>query len=148
VADETFDRNGAAAFVISSTDTIEATEVISLYRAVGWSAADKPVQLLAGLRGSHTLVTARVAGRLVGVGNAISDGHLMVYFPHLLVHPDVQRRGVGRLLVQALLTRYTGFHMQMLTADADSVAFYRSVGFVQAGGTVPMWIYAGTEHDV
>ncbi|MFM2308352.1 MAG: hypothetical protein RLY87_472 [Chloroflexota bacterium] len=147
MADEPSSANIRDAVVISSSDTLHEAEVIALYRAVGWSAADKPVQLLAGLRGSHTVVTARIAERLIGLGNALSDGHLMVYFPHLLVHPDVQRRGVGRLLVNALCTRYAGFHMQMLTADADSVAFYRSMGFVQAGGTVPMWIYAGTEHD-
>ena len=147
MADTALSHSGTPAVAISSADTIEEAEVIALYRAVGWSSADKPAQLLAGLRGSHTLVTARAAGRLVGLGNALSDGHLVVYFPHLLVHPDVQRQGVGRLLLQTLLTRYQGFHMQMLTADAESVAFYRSLGFVQAGGTIPMWVYAGTEHD-
>jgi ribosomal protein S18 acetylase RimI-like enzyme len=132
--------------VVSLSDTIEEAEVIALYRANAWSSADKPRELLAALRHSHTLVTARRAGRLVGIGNAISDGHLVVYFPHLLVHPDCQGQGIGRQMMQALQARYAGFHQQMLTADGRAIAFYESIGFVRAGQTVPMWIYAGNEH--
>jgi hypothetical protein len=46
----------------------------------------------------------------------------------------------------ALLTKYAGFHQQMLTADGKAVAFYQSLGFARAGQTEPMWIYAGSEH--
>ena len=101
---------------------------------------------MAALKASHSLVTAREAGVLVGLGNAISDGHLVVYYPHLLVHPRCQGRGVGIRMMQALQARYNGFHQQMLTADAGAVGFYRSIGFERAGKTEPMWIYAGNEH--
>ena len=121
-------------------------EVLELYKANEWSSAEKPVQLLAALRNSHSLVTARAGNRLVGLGNAISDGHLVVYYPHMLVHPDFQRRGVGKGMMHAMQTRYAGFHQQMLTADGDAVEFYHSLGFVRAGKTQPMWIYAGSEH--
>jgi GNAT superfamily N-acetyltransferase len=130
----------------SSTDTIEPAEVVELYAANGWSSAKKPQQLLAALRGSHALVTARVDGRLVGIGNAISDGHLVVYFPHLLVHPAWHRQGIGRELMRLLLARYRHFHQLMLVADGSAVEFYRAMGFERAGKTVPMWIYAGHEH--
>ena len=132
--------------VVSASDAIETDEVIDLYRANGWSSADRPVELLAALRNSHSLVTARVDQRLVGVGNAISDGHLVVYFPHLLVHPDFQHRGIGNQMMLALLQRYAGFHQKVLTADGKAIAFYQSLGFVRAGNTEPMWVYAGTEH--
>ncbi|KAA3653154.1 MAG: GNAT family N-acetyltransferase [Proteobacteria bacterium] len=125
---------------------ITSEEVLALYRANKWSAADKPAALLAALRGSHSLVTARCGQRLVGLGNAISDGHLVVYFPHLLVHPEFQRQGIGRQMMAVLLKRYAGFHQQMLTADGAAVPFYQAMGFVRAGSTEPMWIYAGTEH--
>lgn len=127
-------------------DAIETGEVVDLYRANNWSAADKPAQLLAALRESHSLVTARADGRLVGLGNAISDGHLVVYYPHLLVHPEFQNSGVGRKLMCVLSKQYEGFHQQMLTADGDAVAFYERLGFERAGQTTPMWIYAGDEH--
>lgn len=131
---------------ISSSDSIEREEVLALYRANHWSSADKPEQLLSGLRNSHTLVTARLGGELVGLANAISDGFLVVYYPHMLVHPSHQRQGIGRKMMQLLLARYAGFYQHMLTADGDAIAFYQALGFERAGTTAPMWIYAGTEH--
>jgi hypothetical protein len=62
-------------------DSVNEAEVIDLYRANNWSSAEKPTQLMAALSNSHSLVTARVEERLVGLGNAISDGHLVVYYP-------------------------------------------------------------------
>lgn len=131
---------------ISLSDGIEQEEVLALYKANGWSSAEKPGQLLPALRNSHCLVTARVAGNLAGLGNAISDGHLVVYFPHLLVHPAYQRQGIGRQMMEALLARYQDFHQLMLVADGRAVEFYRRLGFERAGQTEAMWVYAGHEH--
>lgn len=131
---------------ISLTDQPSETEVLALYRANEWSSASKPAQLMAALANSHSLVTARIGGSLVGLANAISDGHLVVYYPHMLVQPGYQRQGIGRKMMEALLARYHGFHQHMLTADGDAVQFYASLGFTRAGETQPMWIYAGTEH--
>jgi ribosomal protein S18 acetylase RimI-like enzyme len=127
-------------------DSLEAIEVINLYRLNQWSSADKPEQLMKALRNSHSLVTARIEGRLVGIGNAISDGYLVVYYPHMLVHPKFQRQGIGRQMMKVLQKIYSGFHQQMLTADNEALAFYESLGFERAGKTEPMWIYAGNEH--
>ena len=125
---------------------IEEAETIDLYRANEWSSAEKPDLLILALRNSHTLVTARSSGRLVGVGNAISDGHLVVYYPHMLVHPEYQGRGIGRKMMEAMLTVYGDFHQQMLTADGEAIDFYKALGFERAGKTESMWVYAGTEH--
>lgn len=131
---------------IDARGRVSRDEVVELYKANGWSSANKPDQLLAGLRGSETLVTARQGGRLVGLGNAISDGHLVVYYPHLLVHPSFQGQGIGRRILAALQERYADFHQQMITSDVDAVRFYRSMGFERAGETVSLWIYAGDDH--
>lgn len=131
---------------VSMQDTIEQSEVVALYRANEWSSAEKPDQLLAALRNSHSLVTARLSGQLIGIGNAISDGHLVVYFPHMLVHPSHQGQGIGKRMMHAMQEKYAGFHQQMLTADGKAVDFYKSLGYSRAGHTEPMWIYAGSEH--
>ena len=131
---------------IEVNGAIEEREVIELYRLNNWSSAEKPDLLLPALRNSHTLVTARMSSVLVGIANAISDGHLVVYYPHMLVHPEFQRQGIGRRMVEAMNAIYVNFHQQMLTADGDAIEFYKSVGFVRAGKTESMWIYSGTEH--
>jgi GNAT superfamily N-acetyltransferase len=131
---------------ITTANTLNTDEVIELYRANGWSSAGKPVQLMNALGNAHTLVTARAAGCLVGLGYAISDGHLVVYYSHLLVHPDFQGQGVGRGIMEIMLRKYAGFHQQVLTADCNAVEFFKRLGFKRAGRMEPMWIYAGNEH--
>lgn len=124
-----------------------AEEVVGLYRAVEWSSANKPEALHAGLLASHSLVTAWDDELLVGLGNALSDGHLVVYFPHLVVHPKYQGQGIGTKLMDMMMTRYRGFHQQALLADGRAIAFYRKLGFTRAGSTEPLWIFDGHEHD-
>lgn len=125
---------------------IEQAEVVALYKANHWSSAEKPEKLIPALRNSHTLVTARIGKDLVGIGNAISDGHLVVYYPHMLVHPDYQGKGIGRKMMQAMQSIYGDYHQQMLTADGAAIEFYKALGFERAGKTVSMWVYAGSEH--
>ena len=96
-----------------------------------------------GLRALESDLSAWDADQLVGLGNAISDGHLVVYYPHLLVAPAYQGRGIGRQLVAMLRQRYAGFHQQVLVAEGEAIAFYEKCGFVQAGRTCSMWIYQG-----
>jgi GNAT superfamily N-acetyltransferase len=131
---------------ISLEDTIEPEEVLEIYRLNHWSSADKPGRLVSALENSHTLVTARLSGKLVGIANAISDGSLVVYYPHMLVHPDHQGKGIGRAMMNRLGEKYKDFHQQMLVADGDAVGFYASLGFDRAGKTEPMWIYDGDDH--
>jgi ribosomal protein S18 acetylase RimI-like enzyme len=125
---------------------LPADQVIALYRSNGWSSAEKPQELMAALAGSHRVVTAWDDVRLAGLGNAISDGHLVVYFPHLLVHPDYQGCRIGTMLARALIAQYDGFHQQILVADGRAIEFYKKLGFVRAGQTEPLWIYGGNEH--
>lgn len=125
---------------------LDQEQILALYKINHWSAADKPRALMNALFNSHTLVTAWDGARLVGLGNAISDGHLVVYYPHLLVHPEYQGKGIGKMIIERLKTRYEGFHQQVLVADGKAVAFYEKCGFERAGETVPMWIYAGNDH--
>lgn len=96
---------------------------------------------------SDSLITAWDGNRLVGLGNAISDGHLVVYYSQLLVHPDYQGKGIGRMIVDRFQKKYGDFHQQTLTADGKAIDFYRKCGFEKAGSTQSMWIYQGDEHD-
>ncbi len=125
---------------------LPANQVIALYKANDWSSANKPEQLLNALQNSHSLVSAWEGNVLIGLGNAISDGFLVVYYPHLLVLPAYQGRGVGTEIMKIMMKKYADFHMHMLTADAKAIDFYRKCGFTQASQTEPMWIYSGADH--
>lgn len=121
----------------------EQEDLVALYSANGWSSATKPGQLAVALGNSDHLIVAYEGNRLVGLANAISDGHLVVYYPHLLVEPEAQGKGVGHAIMSRMLKKYEHVHQHMLTAVSDAVGFYERVGFEKAGTTVPMWIYEG-----
>ena len=130
----------------SDTRDLPIESVLALYVANDWSSALKPELLHKALLASHSLFTAWDGTRLVGLGNAISDGYLVVYYPHLLVLPEFQGRGIGTELMRRLMGCYEGFHQHMLVADGRALDFYRKCGFERAGKTEPMWIYAGHDH--
>ena len=125
---------------------IPIEQILELYKLNEWSAVNKPNELYKGLQNSHSLISAWDGGSLVGIGNAISDGYLVVYYPHLLIHPKYQGKGIGKMIMSKMHERYGEFHMQMLTADGKAIKFYEKVGFERAGSTEPMWIYKGNEH--
>jgi GNAT superfamily N-acetyltransferase len=132
--------------LISKTRDLKPEEIIHLYKVNNWSSAEKPKKLYNALLNSHSLITAWDKDKLIGLGNAISDGYLVVYYPHLLVHPNYQGIGIGQMIMDKIQEKYKGFHMQMLTADGKAIDFYKKAGFEKAGETQPMWIYKGNEH--
>jgi len=135
---------------IIDSETIETEPVLALYRSVDWSSANHPERLMAALRNcaerdSDALFTAWNNDQLVGLGNAISDGHLVVYYPHLVVHPDFQGKGVGKLIVDRMMEKYQDFHQHSLLSDKDAVGFYEKCGF-ERSSCPSMWIYRGKDH--
>ena len=132
---------------IKEIKEVNKEKIIELYQANKWSSAEKPDLLYKALMNSDSLITAWDGDRLAGLGNAISDGYLVVYYPHLLVHPDYQGKGIGRMIVDRFQKKYGNFHQQMLTADGRAIDFYRKCGFEKAGSTQSMWIYQGDDHN-
>lgn len=130
----------------SENKDIPVAQLLFLYKANHWSSARQPDALRQAMLHSDAVVSAWNGGQLVGIGNAISDGFLVVYYSHLLVHPDYQRQGIGQAIIERLKQRYAGLHVQMLVADGAAIAFYEKCGFRRAGDTSPMWIYDGEEH--
>lgn len=114
---------------------LDRSAVLDLYASVGWTAyTDHPDTLFRALAGSHRVAAARHRGALVGLARSVSDGATLVYLQDILVHPDHQRRGLGRDLVSTLLGQYAGIRQQVLITDTESGqrAFYESLGFTEA----------------
>ncbi|MEM9888824.1 MAG: GNAT family N-acetyltransferase [Bacteroidota bacterium] len=132
--------------ILSERRDLKIEDILALYRANNWGAAQRPRELQLALQNAHSLVTAWEKTRLVGLGNAITDGYLVVYYPHLLVHPDYQGQGIGGRILRKMQEQYHNFHMQILVADGKAIDFYQKYGFQKANNTQAMWIYAGEEH--
>lgn len=129
--------------VFRESVTPDRGAVLELYRSCEWSAAERPDELMSALDNSHALITAWLGERLVGLVNSISDGALVVYYPHLLVMPEARGQGIASELMRRMRAKYDGFHQQMLVSYEAAAPVYEKAGFSRAPGVVPFWIYTG-----
>ena len=123
------------------TRNLSIDDILNLYNANHWSSGKKPNELYNALMNSHSLVTAWDKEKLGGLVNSITDGYLVVYYPHLLVLPKYQKQGIGLNLLKIITQKYQEFHQHILVAEAETVDFYQKCGFTKAGDTQAMWIY-------
>jgi len=110
--------------------SLEEVEFIELYRSVEWGHAKCPRALLAAIANSSLVISAHVDGKLIGLGRAITDTTITVYFPDLLIMPQYQRQGIGTKIMTLLLEEYGSLHNQVLIAQDEAArAFYHKLGF-------------------
>jgi len=114
----------------------DESEIIPLYRAVGWSRYyENPPMLRAAFANSLYAAGAYWQEKLVGMIRAVGDGHSILYIQDLLVAPDYQRRGIGSLLLRDVLGKYDGVYQKVLLTDGEprTIRFYKSLGFQPSG---------------
>lgn len=110
-------------------------QIVSLYRAHGWTHASDPARLRTAIESSSLALVALDGRSVVGFARAMSDEAFAVYIADVLVVPERQRRGIGRSLVEAILDHYPleRFHHQVLVAERGAEGFYRRLGLVPVG---------------
>ena len=77
---------------------------------------------------SQHVVFARDGDRVVGMARLLSDGVCNAYLVDVWTASGYRRRGIGSAMVRDLVERVPGHHVGLQT-DADTQAFYASVGF-------------------
>ena len=77
---------------------------------------------------SHTTVFIYEDSQLIGFGRAISDGEYQGAIYDVAVLPGAQGKGVGKLIVQAILDRLPGCNL-ILYATPGMEGFYKKLGF-------------------
>lgn len=118
----------------------------TLYQACNWSIIDRaPEKLEHSLEHSDTVLSAWKGKQLVGVANAISDGELVVYFPHLIVHPDHQKTGIGKSLMEIMLTKYKHCDQKVVISHKEATKFYQKLGFEDTHPHAGMWIHNSSD---
>ncbi len=126
-------------------DAPAARELAELYASVGWDAylAD-PAALAASVARSTYVVTARSEGRLIGLARGLSDDFSVFYLQDLLVHPDHQRRGIGRALLKRCVERFAHVRQKVLLTDDEphQHQLYESAGYRDVTEIRPLHAFA------
>lgn len=77
---------------------------------------------------SHTTVFVYGGSQLLGFGRAISDGEYQGAIYDVAVLPDAQGKGVGRLIMKAIMDRLPDCNL-ILYATPGMEGFYTKLGF-------------------
>ena len=104
-------------------------EIESLREAVGWPRnAGQYGDIIAN---SYTNFCIRAEGRLIAFVNVISDGIGNACLVDLMVHPDLQHRGIGRALVRCAVHDLAADGIQQIqtTFPPALERFYQKCGF-------------------
>lgn len=108
------------------------TEILALYSGVGWTAyTAEPEKLRLGFENSLFTLGAYDGEKLVGIIRTVGDGQTIVFIQDILVFPEYQRRGIGSILLKAVLEKYDQVRqIELATDDTEkTIAFYKSLGF-------------------
>ena len=111
---------------------LEASNIRDLFLSVNWSLGNKPDKLQRAFSHSDKVVTAWDGEKLVGLINTIADGSLTAFIPYLLVNPDYQKQGIGKNLVNMIVSEYECYERIVLLTEEDAVDFYTRFGFFDA----------------
>lgn len=111
-------------------DLRPAPDVIAaLYLAARLERPNADLDRIARMYASANLVLTVWDGEiLIGILRALSDGAFVGYIADLAVHPDYQRAGIGRTLLQQAIASNTEVQF-VLRAAPTAAAYYRHIGW-------------------
>ena len=99
-------------------------QIIKLFKSVEWESANYPEKLFKSLKNSETVITLYDENNLIGLMSAISDGGMNVYFPYLLIDPDITEKDWEKITVEKnALKKYGGFYRKILVCSNEKVPF-------------------------
>ena len=94
---------------------------------------DDSARIARMLSEADVIVTARLAGKLVGVSRAVTDFSFCTYLSDLAVDEAVQRQGIGRELIRRT-HEAGGLHSNLiLLAAPKAETYYPHIGMTKHG---------------
>jgi len=107
---------------------IEAWVVRVLYNSVGWWP-ERQEEEIAQVLSSDLAIGAWEDTRLVGFARVVSDQRFRAFIEDVMVHPDYQHKGIGSLLLRALLEKLQHIETITLFCQPELLPFYEQLGF-------------------
>jgi ribosomal protein S18 acetylase RimI-like enzyme len=125
-----------------------AEEHRRIAEAVGWGHAFDLDRLPDSLERSLCGVVMLDGETVVGMGRVVGDGVMYFYIQDVAVLPAYQRRGLGALVLQALLAWITPLAPSFvgLFATPDGMSLYQNAGF-QVGDMVGLFQVLASDRD-
>lgn len=117
-------------------DSLTSSLFLELYRSVGWDAPGLE-QIETALKNSIVTFCAYDGEVPVGMARLLGDGGMSFYIKDFAVRPEYQRKGIGRMLMEAMESHITasirdGWAVSLeLISSKGREPFYEKFGFEQ-----------------
>ncbi|MBE9009007.1 GNAT family N-acetyltransferase [Pseudanabaenaceae cyanobacterium LEGE 13415] len=110
---------------------IDLVQLQALFQVAAFWASDRKVEDLAiAIKNSDPVISAWDGDRLIGFARATSDGVYRATIWDVVVHPDFQGAGLGRKLVQTVLSHPQVSKVERLyLMTTNQQEFYKRIGF-------------------
>ena len=128
-------KNQKITIFLSKNKNIDLYELEQLCDTVGWVRRPlKKVKI--ALENSFLIVSLsynhKKQKRLIAFARATSDNTFNATIWDVVVHPEFQRQGLGKILINEVIKqlRYSDIHTITLFADPQVLNFYKNLGFI------------------
>lgn len=116
-------------FHISCKQEINIEELMGLLKQTYW-APDRPKELVEkSLRNSVNFVAFDEAGKLIGFARVVTDFVCIYYICDVIVDEAHRGVGIGKALINAIVSDERFAHMGALLKTKDAHGLYRQYGF-------------------
>lgn len=108
---------------------ISKEKLVKLFKSVNWETASYPNRLYEAIKNSEYVMSVWVKEELIGLISAITDGAINVFITYLLVNPEYQNKGLGKIMMNDFCSKFAGYGRRILTTDLDKEKFYNKFDF-------------------
>lgn len=116
-------------------------DFIKLHQTTGWNAKGLYTydQLYTAICNSWYSVSIYHDSNLIGFGRMISDGIYQTLICDVMVHPEYQKQGIGKMLIESLLIKCNeeGIKWVQLFCAKGKEEFYQKLGFLSRESDAP-----------
>ena len=112
---------------------IDKKQLVNLFNSVGWKTAEYPNRLYSAIKNIEYVMSVWNNDELIGLISAISDGAINVFITYLLVKPEYQNKGVGKIMMNDFCKHFKGYGRRILSTELDKEKYYNKFGFVVDG---------------
>ena len=119
--------------ILENIDNVE--EYNYLFDIVGWGSYPKEISKKA-LSNNIYSVSVYDNDNIIGYGRLFGDGIIFLYIHDVMVKPDYQGKGIGKTIMQKLLSKVEELRKEnpdlllYLGASKGKEDFYRKCGFI------------------
>ena len=119
--------------IIYKTDIVPtAQQVIALYDKAGLPRPTNDAERIEKMyANSNLIVTAWDNDQLIGVSRCITDWVWSCYLADLAIHPDYQKAGIGKKLIDLTQEKVGDQSMVLLLSVPTALDYYPKVGFTK-----------------